>query len=110
MTENQKIIEQIIETSKSMLENHWADITDYRNGGEAIKVSFLHKLKWEGDERVVDTTISFGKRFKDQTINRIDITQLAFDLSAPIKKSRVRKSKVAVMPAEPGNEDENEAA
>ena len=97
MTENQKIIEQVIEQTKSMLENHWSDITDYRNGGEAIKVGFLHKLSYEGDERVVDTTISFGKRIKDQTINRIDIAQLNLDL-APSKKSRVRKSKVAMMP------------
>lgn len=94
MKENETIIEQILGQTRGMLESHWGDINDYRNGGEAIKISFLHKLAYEGQERVVDTTFSIGKRMKDKTVNRIDLQQLSLDLPAPGAK-RTRKKKPA---------------
>lgn len=104
MTENEKIIEEMIGQTRGMLENHWGDITDYRNGGEAIKISFLHKLAYEGQERVVETTISFGKRMKDTTINRIDMQQLSLDLPATGGK-RTRKKKPAPLASVPNPEE-----
>jgi hypothetical protein len=91
MTENESIIEMITLQVKTLLENHWADINDFRNGGEAIKIGFLHKLAYEGDERVCDTTINFAKRIRDHTVNRIDIQQMNFDLTGKTKAKRQRK-------------------
>lgn len=82
MSENEQIIELISRQTKILLSNHWTDITDFRNGGESIKVGFSHDIGYEGQERIVESTISFGKRVKDSTVERLDTDQMNLNLAA----------------------------
>src|ERR1700746_3588567 len=82
MSEPEQIIELISKQSKILLQNHWPDISDFRDGGESIKVGFSSLIQYQGQERIIETTISFGKRVKDSTIGRIDTDQMNLDLSA----------------------------
>ena|ERR1700741_1588354 len=81
MSENEQIIELVSKQTKVLLNNHWPDISDFRNGEESIKVGFSALIQYQGEERIVETTISFGKRVKDSTVERINTEQLNFDLA-----------------------------
>lgn len=107
MNENEHLIELIATHTKTLLQNHWPDITAFRNdgNGDSIKIGFSHDLSYEGQERIVESTISFGKRIKDSTIDRIDTEQLNFDLPQMLirsgnKRSRKAKSAAPVEGAE----------
>jgi hypothetical protein len=91
MKEPEQIIELITKQTKVLLNNHWADITDFRDSEESIKVGFSSLIQYQGQERVVETTISFGKRVKDSTVEQFNTEQLNFDdlkpaIPAPLAK------------------------
>ena len=81
MSETEQIIELVSKQSKILLQNHWADISDFRNGEESIKVGFSALIQYQGQERIVETTISFGKRVKDSAIERINTEQMSLQLT-----------------------------
>jgi hypothetical protein len=83
MNETEQIIELVSKQATILLNNHWSDISDFRNGEESIKVGFSSLIQYQGQERIVETTISFGKRVKDSTVERINTEQMSLDLSAP---------------------------
>lgn len=79
MSENEQIIDLISRQTKALLENHWLDISDFRNDEESIKIGFSHNIGYEGQARVVETTISFAKRIKDKAVDSIDTDQMHLD-------------------------------
>ena len=81
MSESEQIIELISKQSKILLQNHWPDISDFRDGGESIKVGFSSLIQYQGQERIIESTISFGKRMKDTAVERFDTDQMNLDLS-----------------------------
>ena len=113
MNENEHLIELIATHTKTLLQNHWPDITAFRNdgNGDSIKIGFSHDLSYEGQERIIESTISFGKRIKDSTIDRIDTQQLNFDLP-PAKRSgrKVKSTAPSLNVVEGGAESAQEAA
>jgi hypothetical protein len=82
MSETEQIIELISKQTQILLHNHWPDISDFRNGEESIKVGFSSLIQYQGQERIVETTISFGKRVKDWTVERINTEQMSLDLAS----------------------------
>jgi hypothetical protein len=74
-TEPEQLIDLIAEQTRSLLQDHWADIETYRDGDSDIKLSFSHTLSYQGSERTVKTTISFSHRVKDEVENSIDTAQ-----------------------------------
>lgn len=95
--EAERIIDRISIQTKILLKNHWHDIAEFRNGEGSIKVGFSSLIEYQGQERIIETTISFGKRVKDSTIDRIDTDQMALNLApapdAPVKRKRGRPKK-----------------
>ena len=77
MTETEQIIEHITQQTRVLLQNHWGDIADFRNGEEAIKIGFSALVKYEGLKRMIETKISFGKRVTDSVIDWIDPDQMS---------------------------------
>jgi hypothetical protein len=102
INENAHLIDLISTHTKTLLENHWSDIMEFRTdgNGDSIKIGFSHDLSYEGQERIIESTISFGKRVKDSTIDRIDTQQLNFELpqTGP-KRTRNRGKKSAPLGA-----------
>jgi len=80
MSETQQIIDAVSNQTKVLLQNHWLDIDDFRNGEESIKLGFSALIKYEGQKRTVETTISFAKRVKDSATEYIDTDQMDLDL------------------------------
>jgi hypothetical protein len=74
-TEPEALIDLIAGQTRSLLEEHFGDIESCRDGEEAIKIAFSHKLSYEGTERTVKTTISFSHRVKDEIEQSIDTRQ-----------------------------------
>ena len=74
-TEPEQLIDLIADQTRSLLQDHWADIESYRDGDEEIKIGFSHKLSYQGSERTVKTAISFSHRVKDEVENSIDTAQ-----------------------------------
>ena len=97
MNEQEKIIEHISQQARVLLQNHWADISDIRNGEESIKIGFGAIVKYEGNKRMVETKISFGKRVTDSVIDWIDPDQTTFSFPSspaqPVKRGRGRPKK-----------------
>lgn len=81
MSENEQIIELIARQTKALLKDHWADISDFRNDENSIKVGFSHDIGYEGQERIIETTISFAKRIKDKISDQIDTDQMHLGFS-----------------------------
>jgi len=104
--ENEQIIELIANHTKILLENHWPNITDCRNGDESIKIGFSYELKYKGQKRIIESGISFGKRVKDSIIGEIDTEQLDLELTgqAPAKRSRKKKTNIIESAIIGGNE------
>jgi hypothetical protein len=93
--ENDQIIELISNHVKTLLQNHWPDISDFRNGEESIKIGFSHDVSYQGQERVIESTISFGKRIKDSTVDRIDTEQMNMEFNpSGAKRSRKKKTNI----------------
>jgi hypothetical protein len=88
MTEHEQLIELIATQTRNLLQDHWADIDSCRDGEEEIKISFSHKLSYEGSERTIKTTISFAHRVKDEIEESIDTQQEELPLKVPIEKGR----------------------
>jgi len=106
--ENDQIIELISQHVKTLLENHWPDISDFRNGEESIKIGFSHDIGYIGQQRVIESTISFGKRIKDSTVDRIDTDQMHLELNPtgakrgrPKKKTNIIAAAMMAGPADP---------
>ena len=97
MSEQEKIIEHITQQARVLLQNHWAYISDFRNGEESIKIGFGAIVKYEGNKRMVETKISFGKRVTDSVIDWIDPDQTTFSFPSspaqPVKRGRGRPKK-----------------
>jgi hypothetical protein len=93
MNENEEIIDLVSKQAKLLLYNHWPDISDFRDGDESIKVGFSSLIQYQGQERVVETTISFGKRVKDSTVERINTEQMDLDLAAPAQTEMAAPAK-----------------
>ena len=97
MSEHEQIIELITKQTRVLLQNHWADINDFRNGEASIKVSLYHDIGYESQKPIIETAISFNKRIKDSIIGRLDTDQMPLDFSAPIiepvKRGRGRPKK-----------------
>lgn len=92
MSEPEQIVSLIVKQTKLLMQNHWPDINDFRDGEEKIKVGFSHYIAYQGQERIVESTISFGKRMKDAITERIDTEQmpLALDTGEPKKPGKRR--------------------
>jgi AT hook motif len=92
MSENEQIIQQISQQAKVLLENHWPDISEFRNGEESIKIGFHSLLKPQGPKTMVETKISFGKRVTDSIVDWIDPDQMtiAFPASEPAEQPKKR--------------------
>ena len=82
MNESAQLIDLIAGQTKSLLEDHWADIDSCRDGEDDIKVSFSHKLSYEGSARTVKTVISFSHRVKDEIEESIDTAQTELPIEA----------------------------
>ena len=82
MSEPEQIVNLIARQTKILLSNHWPDINDFRDGDEKIKVGFSHYITYQGQERIIESTISFGKRMKDTAVERFDTEQMSLDLAA----------------------------
>jgi hypothetical protein len=92
MSENEQIIELVSKQTKVLLHNHWPHISDFRNGEESIKVGFSSLIQYQGQERIVESTISFGKRVKDSTVERINTEQMSLNLApAPAEPDKPAK-------------------
>ena len=113
MTETEQIIEHITQQTRVLLQNHWGDIADFRNGEESIKIGFGALVKYEGNKRMIETKISFGKRVTDSVVNWIDPDQMSLGLpvpaAAPAKRGpgRPRKSPLETILRSPPVPDPN---
>ena len=85
-TEPEQLIDLIAEQTRSLLQDHWADIDSYRDGDDEIKLAFSHTLSYEGSERTVKTTISFSHRIKNEVENSINTAQADLPLKVTIEK------------------------
>ena len=90
MNEDEQIIEQIIQQARILLQNHWIDISDFRDGEESTKIGFAALIKYEGNRKMIETKISFGKRVTDSIVDWIDPDQmkLGFVPEVPISVKR----------------------
>jgi hypothetical protein len=86
MNESQQLIDMIAGQTRALLEDHWGDIESCRDGDEDIKVSFGHKLSYEGSARTVKTVISFSHRVKDEIEESIDTAQTELPIEAKGKR------------------------
>jgi len=112
MTETEQIIEHITQQTRVLLQNHWGDIADFRDGEESIKIGFGALVKYEGNKRMIETKISFGKRVTDSVVDWIDPDQMKLDLpipAAPAKRGpgRPRKSPLETILDNPPVRDPN---
>jgi hypothetical protein len=85
-TEIEQLIELIAAHTSSLLHEHWSLIDSYRDGDEEIKLSFSHKLSYEGSSRTVKTTISFSHRVKDEVEQSFDTAQTELPIEAKGKR------------------------
>jgi hypothetical protein len=85
-TETEQLIELIAAHTSSLLQEHWSLIDSYRDGEDDIKLSFSHKLSYEGSSRTVKTTISFSHRVKDEIEESIDTAQTELPIEAKGKR------------------------
>jgi hypothetical protein len=109
--ENDQLIELISNHVKTLLQNHWPDISDFRNGEESIKIGFSHDVEYIGQERKIESTISFGKRIKDSAVDRFDTEQMNLELNPTgAKRSRKKKTNIIASAIVSGNESGPEAA
>jgi len=90
-TEPTQLINLITHQTERLLQDHWADIDSCRDGDEEIKISFSHKLSYEGSERTVKTAISFSHRVKDTLEQSIDTAQADLPLKVTIRKGRTNE-------------------
>jgi hypothetical protein len=74
-TEPEALIDLIAAQTRSLLLANWSDIDSYRDGDNDIKLSFSHKLSYEGSSRTIKSTISFSHRVKDEVEQSIDTAQ-----------------------------------
>ena len=91
MTETEQIIEDISKQTKVLLQNHWPDISEFRNGEESIKISFNSLLKREGPKTMIETKIRFGKYVTDSVVEWIDPDQLKFEMAVEENKPEAKK-------------------
>jgi hypothetical protein len=87
-TEPEQLIDLIAGHTRQLLQDHWSDIDSYRDGDEEIKLSFSHKLSYEGSSRTVKTTISFAHRVKDELEESIDTAQTELPIKVTIEKGK----------------------
>jgi hypothetical protein len=105
MSESEQIVNLIAKQTKNLLSNHWPDINEFRAEDEKIRIGFSHYITYQAQERIVETTISFGKRMKDSVVERIDTDQMNLNLAAtsgngqPAPKRRGRKPKNIIQSA-----------
>jgi hypothetical protein len=90
-TEPEQLIDLIAAQTRSLLKEHWSDIESYRDGDSEIKIGFNHALSYEGDLKVVKTTISFSHRIKDSVENSINTAQADLPLKVTIRKGRTNE-------------------
>lgn len=97
MSEDENVINLIGEQTKVLLQNHWPDIAEFRNGEESIKIGLSHDIKYQGLKKVVESSISFSKRIKDSMISELDSDQMDLAISTeqqPVKRGRGRPKKI----------------
>jgi hypothetical protein len=87
MTENEQLIDLIANQTRTLLQNHWPDILDFRDGAD-ITLHFSHALSYEGAERTIETTISFARRVKDSVSESIDTAQEELPMKVTINKGK----------------------
>jgi hypothetical protein len=83
-SENARFIEMITEKTRQLLEDDWPDLETMRGNEQKIRISLVHTLSWEGNERRVKSAVSFGRRFKHSIedtfqINQLEMPELAGD-------------------------------
>jgi hypothetical protein len=109
--ENDQIIKSIGDETTRLLQKHWSDITDFRNGQESIKIGFSIDLEYIGSQRKIECGISFGKRIKDSTVTRFDTEQMDLELNPTgTKRSRKKKTNIIASAIVSGNESGPEVA
>jgi hypothetical protein len=81
-TENEgvKIIEGLLSLTKMLLNDHWTDIDELRDDGK-IGINVAYRIDYEGKERTLKATISFGKRVSDSREETLDPDQANLDFS-----------------------------
>ena len=84
MSETELIINQISQQAKVLLQNHWMDISDFRNGADSMTVGFTAVIKYEGNRQMVETKIAFSKRVTDSIVDWIDSDQMKLDFPSPV--------------------------
>jgi hypothetical protein len=79
-TEPEQLIELISGQTRTLLQEHWTKIENYRDGEAEIKIGFSHALRYEGNLRVVKTMISFSHSIRDQVEDSINTVQTELPL------------------------------
>jgi hypothetical protein len=87
-TEPEQLIDLITAQTRALLDSHWSDIDSCRDGEDDIKVSFSHKLSYEGSSRTVKSCISFSHRVKDEIEETFDFAQTELPIEAPKGKRK----------------------
>lgn len=79
MNESEQIIDLIAKQTKILIANHWPDIDEFRDDDEKIKVAFSHQISYQLGKRLVESTISFGKRMRDTLAEDFETQQIKVD-------------------------------
>lgn len=77
-SEAEKLIETMVQQTRDLLENSWAELQSCRKRDSKIKITVVHNLEYLGGLRTVKTKIGFGHKFADQEETSFDLNQLEF--------------------------------
>lgn len=86
--ETEQLIELISSQTRVLLQNHWPNLLDCRDGDGEVKVAFTHSMSEQGHERTVKTVISYGRRIKDELEESINTKQIDLPLDGAKRGKR----------------------
>ena len=87
-TKQEKVIEALVEQTRSLLEDHWSEAERVFAGVEQIKIGIQLLVDSEGAETTCKVTISFGSRIKDSNESTVHDQP---ELPLPEVRSKRRK-------------------
>lgn len=90
--DSDKLIEQLVSNTRSLLEDHWGKAENvFANTN--IKITMTHLIDFDAADPVASTTIAFGARVKDkiESIVRDEAEELPMDVEETPRRGRPRK-------------------
>jgi hypothetical protein len=83
----EKIIDSLVEQTRSLLEDHWAEAERVFAGIDQMKIGVQLVVDFVGADATCKVTIGFGSRIKDSSETTVhDQPELSFPESHPKRK------------------------